>query len=243
MLGSVIDEMALPVGQNILEVGSGSGAVSRWLPTRTNGNNPITGVDISPYLIREAQTLAVTEGLLHRVAFQPGNAEALPFADATFGATLSVTVMEEVDADRMLAEMVRVTKPGGRIAVVVRATDLPHWFNVTLPSALKSRIEQSMGGGNAVRGCADQSLYRRFLAAGLTELKVWPQLVPFYPGLDIDEAWVGAQNNIFGALTHEEAEHWRDAVAQTQSAGGLIWAAPFHCAVGTKPDPSDRNSS
>jgi len=37
--------------------------------------------------------------------------------------TLSCTVLEEGDADRMLAEMIRVTKPGGRVAVIVRAID------------------------------------------------------------------------------------------------------------------------
>ena len=39
-------------------------------------------------------------------------AESLPFSDNSFDVTMSVTVIEEVDADRMLAEMVRVTKPG-----------------------------------------------------------------------------------------------------------------------------------
>ena len=110
MLAGVLDEMSLDSGGSVLEIGSGSGIVCRWLAERTSG--PITGVDLSPYMVREARTLAASEGLSDRITFQQGNAEELPFPDASFAATLSVTVMEEVDADRALAEMFRVTKPG-----------------------------------------------------------------------------------------------------------------------------------
>ena len=50
-----------------------------------------------------------------RIRFLPGNAEALTFPDASFDAVFSVTVLEECDADRALAEMRRVLRPGGRL--------------------------------------------------------------------------------------------------------------------------------
>ena len=81
----------------------------------------------------------------------------MPFPDDHFGVAMSTTVMEEVDANRMLAEMVRVTKPGGRVAVVVRATDLPWVVNLTLREELKTKVEAS-SGPIAERGCADASL-------------------------------------------------------------------------------------
>jgi ubiquinone/menaquinone biosynthesis C-methylase UbiE len=52
-----------------------------------------------------------------------GNAERLPFADASFDHAYSVTVLEECDADLALRELRRVVRPGGRVGVVVRATD------------------------------------------------------------------------------------------------------------------------
>ena len=54
---------------------------------------------------------------------------------------MSVTVVEEVDANQMLAEMARVTKPGGRVAVIARALDRPFLMNLSLPPDLKSKVE------------------------------------------------------------------------------------------------------
>jgi SAM-dependent methyltransferase len=236
LLASVIDEMELRPGQTILEVGSGSGAVCRWLAVRTGGNNAITGADVSRYLVREAEALAESEGLgVDRISFRQGNAEALPFADASFDATLSVTVMEEVDADRMMAELVRVTRPGGRIAVVVRATDMSPWYNVALPTELKTRIEHSVRGSRAELGCGDESLYRRFRAAGLVDLRMWPQVATFHPGRDIVGLWITNQNTVLGGLTPDEAAQWRAAVGRAQADGGLLWTTCYHCAVGARP--------
>jgi len=233
LLASVLEEMALDVDANVLEVGCGSGVVCRWLAERVSA--PITGVDLSPYMLGEAKTLAAHEGLLDRISFRQGSAEDLPFADASFGAVLSVTVMEEVDADRMLAEMLRVTQPGGRIGIVVRATDVPHWLSLGLPVELAQRISRSIGAFRAERGCADKSLYRRVRAAGLTDVRCWPYLTAFYPEVDVDENWVGAVSGIVASLSPIEAEQWHEAVARARAEGGLVWAQTFHCAVGTKP--------
>ena len=93
-------------------------------------------MDVSPYMIREANHIAKAEGLDGAIEFQEGDADTLPFPDNSFDAVMSITVMEEVDADRILAEMVRVTKPGGRVGVIVRAMDLPCHVNLALADEL-----------------------------------------------------------------------------------------------------------
>src|SRR5262249_58780911 len=128
----------------------------------------------------EASSLARQDGVGDVVEFREGDGEALPFGDATFDLTLSVTVIEEVDAHRMLAEMVRVTKPGGRVAVVARAMDVPLLMNVAVPSALKAKLEaRGFMGAIGERGCADASLYRRFREADLTPLTAFPHWTAF----------------------------------------------------------------
>jgi SAM-dependent methyltransferase len=174
MVRTLLDEAQLHPGDAVLEVGCGSGVLNRWLARRAAGAHRITGVDINPYLLREATTLARQEGLEGAIEFRDGNAESLPFADQSFDVAMSVTVIEEVDADRMLAEMVRVTKPGGRVAVIARALDMPFFRHLPLSAGLKAKVEVPTGG-IAAQGCADASLYRRMRQTGLTQVKMLPQ--------------------------------------------------------------------
>ena len=80
--------------------------------------NAITGVDISTHLIREAATLARSESLEGIIEFRERSAEALPFPDNSFDMSMSFTMIHFVDADQMLGEMMRVTRPEGRVAVL-----------------------------------------------------------------------------------------------------------------------------
>jgi SAM-dependent methyltransferase len=93
-------------------------------------------------LLREARQLARQEGFGDVIEFHEGRAEALPFSDDSIDVALSRTVMEEGDADRMLAELIRLTKPGGRVAVMVRAVDVPAWVNLPLNPELKAKVSR-----------------------------------------------------------------------------------------------------
>ena len=128
----LLDALAIGPGESVLEVGCGSGVIMRELARRTAGANRLIGRDISPYLLREARALARRAGLFEHIDFGEGRAEALPLPDGAVDVALSSTVFEEGDADQMLAEIVRVTRPGGRIGVVVRAVDMPFWVNLPL---------------------------------------------------------------------------------------------------------------
>ena len=231
---ALLDALAIAPGESVLEVGCGSGVIMRELARRTAGANRLIGRDMSPYLLREARALARREGLLDRIDFGEGRAEALPLADGAVDVALSSTVFEEGDADLMLSEIVRVTRPGGRVGVVVRAIDMPFWVNLPLDPALKAKVDAPgiIGGGMAPQGCADASLYRRFHALGLTGLKCFPQLVSVVPGQPRLERY---QQQILAALNPAEAETWRQAVAAAERDGTFFIAQAYHCAVGTKP--------
>ena len=170
----IIDALQLKSEEVVLEVGCGSGVLDRWLANYTTRRNPIIGVDVNRYLLREATALARKEGVEDVITFHSGDAEALPFRENQVDVAFSFTVFEEGNADRMLAELVRVTKPGGRIAVMVRALDIPWVINVPLPDELKTKA-QIPHGFVAAEGCADGGLYRRFHQAGLTQVQMFPQ--------------------------------------------------------------------
>jgi SAM-dependent methyltransferase len=230
----LLDALAIAPGESVLEVGCGSGVIMRELARRTGGQNRLIGRDMSPYLLREARALTQRAGLLDRIDFGEGRAEALPLPDGAVDVALSSTVFEESDADRMLSEIVRVTKPGGRVGIVVRSVDMPFWVNLTLEPALKAKVDAPgmIGGGVAANGVADASLYRRLAALGLQRLNCFPQLVPVFPGSPRLERY---QQQVLAALTPAEAETWHEAVAEATRAGTFFIAQPYHGAVGTKP--------
>lgn len=229
----IIDALQLKSGELVLEVGCGSGVLDRWLTKSTTRTNPIIGVDVNRYLLREATALARKEGVEDVITFQSGDAEALPFRENQVDVAFSFTVLEEGNADRMLTELVRVTKPGGRIAVMVRALDIPWVINVPLPDELKRKV-QIPHGFVAAEGCADGGLYRRLHEAGLTRVQMFPQ---FAASNRPDTAQAQfAHSAIVSTLNPEETEDWRTAVAQAVADKTYFIAQPFHCAIGTKPE-------
>ncbi len=233
MVRALVQEAQLQLGHSVLEVGCGTGALSRWLAGHTNGQNPITGVDINRYFLREAADMARSQSLQNIVKFQEGNAAALPFDDEQFDLTLSVTVLEEVDANAALAEMIRVTRPGGKVGVVVRAKDIPYFVNLPLDDGLKAKIEHpSAQGSDAVAGgCADAGLYRRFQASILTDVKMFPYLAAF------NEEWVidFFQGAVDHTLDQREKAALQEACAQAKIDKTFVFSYPHHCAVGQKP--------
>jgi ubiquinone/menaquinone biosynthesis C-methylase UbiE len=233
VVGRVIDEAHLAPGEVLLEVGCGSGVLDRWLAHRTGRANRIVGLDINPFMLRQARALARQEGLEQVITFEEGNAEALPFPDNSFDVVLSSTVIQRVDADRMLPEMVRVAKPGGRVAVVGHGHDMPRWVNLPLPAALKAKVEGPgwADEGGHPRGCDDASLYQRMHRAGLSQIKMLPQLATFDDVTRLQQL----QASILPTLSPEEAAEWRSAVTQGEAEGTFFIATPFHSTIGTKP--------
>jgi SAM-dependent methyltransferase len=97
----------------LLDVGCGDGALALELARR---GAIVTGLDADPVMIAAARRRTEIEGTqLHLVE---GQAEKLPFADAAFDLIVAVTVFCFVrDAERAVAEMARVLKPGGRLVI------------------------------------------------------------------------------------------------------------------------------
>src|SRR5437762_11881164 len=120
---ALLDALAIRPGESVLEVGCGSGVIMRELAQRTGGANRLIGRDMSPYLLREARALARRAGLLDHIDFAEGRAESLPLPDGAVDVALSSTVFEEGEADLMLSELVRVTRPGGRVGMCGREVD------------------------------------------------------------------------------------------------------------------------
>ncbi|MBV8776021.1 MAG: methyltransferase domain-containing protein, partial [Alphaproteobacteria bacterium] len=159
------------------------------------------------------------------------NAEALPFPDAGFGCAFSVAVFEECDTGKAIAEIIRVVRPGGRVAVAVRATDLPQWWNLDLPEAIRRKVTptpRSVGP----RGVADAGLYRLMRQAGLADLVCYPAMIT----LDRPDGpiWRYREDHALSLLDADERAVWRAARDRAAAEGTLLASHALHCCAGTK---------
>lgn len=228
MFTTLLDIIAPGPADQVLDVGTGSGALAR-IAARRAGH--VTACDINPYMVREGADLAATAGLSDRITFREADAEHLPFADASFDHAYSVTVLEECDADRAIAELFRVVKPGGRVGVIVRAIDGRHVFSADLPDAIRTKVEvvpPMVSPG----GVADASLYRRMRAAGLVDLVPGPAMPSFETGSSF---WRFVVGRLEPRLSAGELEVFRAALAQAEAEGKLFVTFPHHGVVGTRP--------
>lgn len=232
-VGSLIAAAAIQSGESVLEVGCGTGVLCRWLARETANANPVFGVDVNTFFLREAAEIARRDGMENVVSFREGSAEDLPFEDNSIDVVFSSTVIQRVNAERMLPEMVRVARPGGRIAVLSHAHDMNRWVNLPLRQDLKTRIESPpwVDDPGHPDGCDDSSLYRRVAALGLENTRMFPVISTFSEPVRLRFL----QGGILPTLSAEEAEEWRAAVAQAEADGTFFISTPFHCAVGAKP--------
>ncbi len=113
--GPVVAEAAgVGRGQRVLDVACGTGALTLAVADRVGPEGAVTGLDPNPDM------LAVARAKHAPVDWRSGTAEAMPFRDGSFDAVVSqFGMMFFTDAPASVREMMRVLRPGGRLAVAV----------------------------------------------------------------------------------------------------------------------------
>lgn len=114
IIRAYLADIPVSEGTRILEVGCGTGAVTRMLAAWP-GVTEAVGVDLSPVLVAKARALGT--GIAH-LSFEEGDARALPFPDRTFDLVVLHTLLTHCPApEEALAETCRVLRPGGWVAM------------------------------------------------------------------------------------------------------------------------------
>lgn len=115
----VVARAAQPAGRALLDVAAGPGNVARQLIAR--GARAVTALDLSYNMVAEGARRGLPDA-----TWVNGDAQSLPFADATFdGVTISFGLRNIPDPERALAEFARVTRPDGVLVVCEFAA--PTW--------------------------------------------------------------------------------------------------------------------
>ena len=169
-------DTAYRAGERVLEAGCGVGAQTVELARRSPGAE-ITAVDIS------ADSLAAAERRVHEaglagVCFRQADLLDLPFADESFDHVILCFVLEHLPyPDLALRHLARVVRPGGSVTAIEgdHGSTFFHPDDPFARRAIEALVElQRRGGGHALIG---RELYPRFVAAGLSNVRVSPRFV------------------------------------------------------------------
>ena len=107
--------LELGAGDVVLDVACGPGNISRRLGTHVGQDGLVVGIDASPTMLARA----VQDTDAPNISFVRGDAQRLPFADASFDAVCCYAALYLFDNPfGAISEMVRVLAPGGRIAIL-----------------------------------------------------------------------------------------------------------------------------
>ena len=114
-LQTLVSTLNLEASDTVLDVAAGSCRVSRAIAPWVKH---VTAVELTEAMLNQGQTMALTEGLTN-ITFNLGAAEHLAFNENCFDVTITrYSFHHFVDPERVLKEMVRVTKPGGQVIVI-----------------------------------------------------------------------------------------------------------------------------
>jgi demethylmenaquinone methyltransferase/2-methoxy-6-polyprenyl-1,4-benzoquinol methylase len=112
---AMVDSVVEGGPATVLDVATGTAGVAVQLARRTGAR--VTGIDITEEMLRRGRAAVLQGRLQTRIALVSGQAERLPFADATFDAlTFTYLLRYVADPAATIAELARVVRPGGIVA-------------------------------------------------------------------------------------------------------------------------------
>jgi ubiquinone/menaquinone biosynthesis C-methylase UbiE len=170
-----VGRLGIRPGTAVLDVACGTGNLA--IPAAKKGAK-ITGIDIAPNLLDQSRERAAAEGV--EAAFEEGDAEQLPYADGAFDVVMTMFgAMFAPRPDRVAAELVRVCRPGGTIAM---ANWTPEGF-VGRMFAAGARFAPLPEGVPPPVLWGDERIVRERLASGTSEIRTTRRKVTFdFPG-------------------------------------------------------------
>ena len=169
---------------DVLDVGCGIGHWGMLLASVMNEHVRLVGIDREVSWVEQANARALARGIEKRFSFGQGEAQRLPFPDNTFDLTTCQTLLIHLpDPSAAIAEMMRVTKPGGLVAVAEpnNLTESLLLDSISNQASIEDitelvRFQLTCERGKVALGEGDNSLGDRvpglFVAQGLTNIEV-----------------------------------------------------------------------
>jgi len=174
---------SLQAGERVLDLGSGAGFDAFLAARRVGPTGRVIGVDMTPAMLQKARANQRRSGI-DNVDFRLGEIEALPLADDSVDVVMSNCVINlSPEKARVFAEVCRVLRPGGRLAV----------SDVVLTAPLPEAVREDLTNHSAcVSGAASiDELQAMLRAAGFVDVRIAPVdesrafIKDWVPGTDV----------------------------------------------------------
>lgn len=231
-----IELLTLQPGQQVLDIGCGTGEEVRAMAGLVTPGGLATGLDYSQVMIDEA--VQRSQGGHLSVRFMQGSVYELPFADNSFDRCRADRVfMHLEEPEQALAEMLRVIRPGGYI-LIIEPDHLTRVIDTPYPE-VTSRFLAFRNAGMKQPDIAHR-LYNMYKRAGLVNVTVEAitQVTTDYetirPFTRLIEGMRTAQEH--GRVTMEEADKWIAHIEEANRSGCFFHALTSFITLGQKPE-------
>jgi ubiquinone/menaquinone biosynthesis C-methylase UbiE len=170
----ILVEAGIQPGWTVLDAGCGGGAFLHWLAELVTGRGRVLGVDLAPDNVAAARARVAQPDFAAPATLTVGDLAGLPFDDASVDAAWCANTVQYLDDDtlrRVLAELRRVLRPGGRLAVKELDAGL-----ITIQPGAQFLVSDLFRAERESSGYARQllrsrELYRWLRRAGFTDVR------------------------------------------------------------------------
>jgi ubiquinone/menaquinone biosynthesis C-methylase UbiE len=166
---SLISALGPLAGREVLDVGCGPGDDTREIAALVGPTGRVVGADLSEAMLAEARRRGGA------IEFVPADVHALPFPDGSFdGVRVKLVRQHSPDIDAADDELVRVLRPGGRLAAFdfdFETLSLDHPDRATTREITRFWVDHHR------QGWSGRQMRRRFLARGMTDVTITPHTV------------------------------------------------------------------
>lgn len=242
----MIEVAGIDTGQRVLDVAAGAGEQSIDVAKKVGPSGYVLATDISPEILEFARKLAKESGV-NNVETAVMDGENLTVPDASFDAVISrVGLIYFPDQQKALREMLRVLKPGGRVAAIVYSTPEKNKFFSIPVSIIRNRAKLPPplpGQPGPFSLGADGVIEKAFEQAGFNEVRSVlvdsPVLLPTAKFcVQFEKESFGALHQMMSGLTDTEKQSvWEEIEHELQkfeTSNGFAGPCEMIVAVGEK---------
>jgi SAM-dependent methyltransferase len=231
-----VAKMGLAPTAHVLDVGCGTGVVTRALAGRDGFSGHVTGIEQSPEFVEVAKRLADEAGVGERTEFRVGDAHALDVADASVDAVVAHTTMSHVSVPlTVVKEAARVLRPAGSFAAF--DGDYASWTFAYSDHAIAQEMEDALLAVVVSKPRVMRDMPSLLDEAGLRLVDVDAHV---YADVGKSTFFLGAAESYAplvvraGLVPVERVEAWLAELRRASEAGVFFAACNYYAYVATR---------